>query len=174
MSLPRRRFLQIAPLSLLAPTAWGVPADAAPVNEALQTLLTERLKQEGVALAAARLLPDGRLELAAASKPGTPAVSADRHGFEIGSITKVFTGLLLAEAAVRGAFARIVGDDRHLEPVCLVAAPIDRRLFPGWAMRDDPARSWMWTQEEVAAGAAARATPDAARAIFERLAAEAA
>jgi CubicO group peptidase (beta-lactamase class C family) len=102
MSLPRRHFLQIAPLSLLAPTAWGAPAEAAPVDEALQTLLTERLKQEGVALAAARLLPDGRLELAAASKPGTPAVSADRHGFEIGSITKVFTGLLLAEAVVRG------------------------------------------------------------------------
>lgn len=76
------------------------------------------------------------------------------------------------EAAVRGAFARIVGDDRHLEPVCLVSAPVDRRLFPGWAMRDDPARSWMWTQEEVAAGAVARATPDAARAVFERLAAE--
>lgn len=78
------------------------------------------------------------------------------------------------EAAVRGAFARIVGDDRHLEPVCLVSAPVERRLFPGWAMRDDPARSWMWTQEEVAAGAVARATPDAARAVFERLAAEAA
>jgi hypothetical protein len=67
------------------------------------------------------------------------------------------------EAAVRGAFARIVGDDRHLEPVCLVSAPVERRLFPGWAMRDDPARSWMWTQEEVAAGAVARATLDAWR-----------
>lgn len=102
MSLPRRHFLQIAPLSLLAPTAWGAPADAAPVDKALQALLTERLKHEGVALAAARMLPDGRLNVAAASRPGTPAISADRHAFEIGSITKVFTGLLLAEAAVRG------------------------------------------------------------------------
>jgi D-alanyl-D-alanine-carboxypeptidase/D-alanyl-D-alanine-endopeptidase len=102
MSLPRRHFLQIAPLSLLARTAWGASVDAAPIDMALQALLTERLKQEGVALAAARLLPDGRLNLAAANKPGTPAVSADRHGFEIGSISKVFTGLLLAEAAVRG------------------------------------------------------------------------
>lgn len=102
MSLPRRHFLQIAPLSLLARTAWGASVDAAPIDMALQAVLTERLKQEGVALAAARLLPDGRLNLAAANKPGTPAVSADRHGFEIGSISKVFTGLLLAEAAVRG------------------------------------------------------------------------
>jgi hypothetical protein len=76
------------------------------------------------------------------------------------------------EAAVRGAWARIARDDRHLEPVCLVSAPVDRRLFPGWAMRDDPARSWLWTREEVAAGAVARATPDEARAIFERLAQE--
>lgn len=102
MSPPRRHFLQVAPVGLLAPTAWATRADDAPVAEALQALLAKRLEQEGVALVAARLLPDGRLELAAASQPGTPSVSADRHGFEIGSITKVFTGLLLAEAAVRG------------------------------------------------------------------------
>lgn len=102
MSPTRRRFLQVTPLTQLSPIAWGAPADAAPVNEALHALLTARLKHEGVALAAARLLPDGRVELAAASKPGTPAVSADHHGFELGSITKVFTGLLLAEAAARG------------------------------------------------------------------------
>lgn len=102
MSHTRRTFLHTAPLGLLAPTAWGAPADAAPADEALQALLTERLTHEGVALAAARLLPDGRLVLAAASKSGTAAVSTDRHGFEIGSITKVFTGLLLADAAVRG------------------------------------------------------------------------
>jgi serine-type D-Ala-D-Ala carboxypeptidase/endopeptidase len=102
MSLLRRHFLQMAPLGLLAPAAWATPADAAPGSQALQALLTERLKHEGVALAAARLLPDGSLNLAAASKPGTPAISADRTGFEIGSITKVFTGLLLADATLRG------------------------------------------------------------------------
>jgi hypothetical protein len=39
-------------------------------------------------------------------------------------------------------------------------------------MRDDPARSWMWTQEEVNAGAIERATEAEAVAIFERLAHE--
>jgi hypothetical protein len=40
-------------------------------------------------------------------------------------------------------------------------------------MRDDPARSWMWTQEEVSAGAVSAAIPAQILAIFERLAAEA-
>lgn len=102
MNLHRRRLLHIAPLSLLATTAGWMPAGAAPADDALQALLAARLQHEGVALAAARLRPDGGVDLGAAAKPGTPPVSADRHGFEIGSITKVFTGLLLAEAAVRG------------------------------------------------------------------------
>ena len=45
------------------------------------------------------------------------------------------------------------------------------RLFGGWAMRDDPAQSWLWSQAEVAAGAADAAQGDAFRAVFERLAA---
>lgn len=105
MSLPRRRLIQLAPVasfSLLSPAMLSAQASTAPMNEALQALLAERLTHEGVALAAARLRPEGTLDLAAASKPGSAAVSVDRHGFEIGSITKVFTGLLLAEAVVRG------------------------------------------------------------------------
>jgi hypothetical protein len=39
-------------------------------------------------------------------------------------------------------------------------------------MRDDPARSWMWTPAEVKAGAIERATADEAVAIFERFARE--
>ncbi len=114
MSLHRRHLLQLAPLGLaglsglsglsglLGPRAWAAPADATAADPGLQALLTERLQHEGVALAAARLGPEGRLQLAAASKPGSAAVSAGQHGFEIGSITKLFTGLLLAEAVVRG------------------------------------------------------------------------
>ncbi len=66
----------------------------------------------------------------------------------------------------------IVGDDRHLNVTRLVTGPIKQRLFPAWAMRDDPARSWMWTQEEVDAGAVERAGPAEIVAIFERLAGE--
>lgn len=73
---------------------------------------------------------------------------------------------------VQAAYARIAADSRHLDVTCLVSGPATARLFPAWAMRDDPARSWMWTQAEVADGAVARATPAEALAVFERLAAE--
>lgn len=101
MSLSRRQLIHAAPLCLMAPVPLA-SASSAPMNEALRDLLADRLRHEGVALAAARLLPGGRLALAAASRAGAPAVSADGDGFEIGSITKVFTGLLLADAVVRG------------------------------------------------------------------------
>lgn len=76
--------------------------------------------------------------------------------------------------AVEATFARIARDDRHLEIKCLVSRPIEKRLFPDWAMRHDPARSWMWTHEEVDNGAIGRATEAEVVAVFERLAAEAA
>ncbi|QLC23961.1 BLUF domain-containing protein [Parasphingopyxis algicola] len=76
------------------------------------------------------------------------------------------------EEAVDAAFARIVEDDRHVEPKLLLREPTDDRLFGGWAMRDDPARSWMWTREELAGGALDRATRDEILAIFERLSEE--
>lgn len=76
------------------------------------------------------------------------------------------------EEAVEACFARIGKDDRHLN-VRLISRAVGReRLFPHWAMRDDPARSWMWSAADVAAGAADRATPDEVLAIFERIARE--
>jgi Sensors of blue-light using FAD len=77
------------------------------------------------------------------------------------------------EAAIQSTYARICADDRHLEVNLLVSRTVDDRLFPGWAMRDDPPRSWMWTQAEVSAGALAGATPADVIGIFERLACEA-
>jgi hypothetical protein len=76
------------------------------------------------------------------------------------------------EEAVEATYQRITRDDRHLEVQRLVSKPIDQRLFANWAMRDDPARSWMWTQEEVDNGAVARASEDEVIAVFERLAGE--
>jgi hypothetical protein len=76
------------------------------------------------------------------------------------------------KSAVEATFARIAEDDRHLEVQRLVSRPIEQRLFPDWAMRHDPARSWMWTQEEVDNGAIERATEEEVVAVFERLAAE--
>ena len=76
------------------------------------------------------------------------------------------------EAAVEATFTRITDDDRHLEVTRLVSALITARLFPAWAMLDDPARSWMWTQAEVADGAVTRASTAEVIGVFERIAAE--
>lgn len=77
------------------------------------------------------------------------------------------------EAAIRSTYARIASDDRHAEVKFLFGEPVTNRLFPGWAMRDDPARSWMWTQAQVTAGAIVNATRPELLAVFERLKAEA-
>lgn len=74
------------------------------------------------------------------------------------------------EAVVQNAYKRISADSRHTEVRLLFAGETEARLFPEWAMRHDPAHSWMWSREDVSAGAAERATADEARAIFARLA----
>ncbi len=80
------------------------------------------------------------------------------------------------EAQVQAAYARIRRDDRHIEvrQLTTIATTEDSRLFGAWAMRDDPADSWVWTREEVHNGAAEQATEAEVLAIFQRLAANAA
>jgi hypothetical protein len=74
--------------------------------------------------------------------------------------------------AVEARYLSITRDNRHLEVVKRVSRAVTERMFPKWAMRDDPARSWMWTADEVQRGAVDRAAPAEFIAIFERLAAE--
>ncbi|GJE56415.1 BLUF domain-containing protein [Methylobacterium thuringiense] len=76
------------------------------------------------------------------------------------------------EEAIAATYARIMRDDRHVEVTRLSYEPVTMRLFPSWAMRDDPARSWMWTQAEVDQGAATHATPLQLQKIFRRVASE--
>jgi hypothetical protein len=76
------------------------------------------------------------------------------------------------EPAIQDVFDRIRADDRHVDVNILVWQTVETRLFPKWAMRDDPPRSWMWSADEVAAGAMKSATPSEIMAIFSRLAAE--
>jgi hypothetical protein len=76
------------------------------------------------------------------------------------------------KAAVEAIYERIARDDRHVEVQRLVTRPVESRLFGDWAMRDDPARSWMWTQAEVESGAISRASEAEIVAVFERLAGE--
>jgi hypothetical protein len=73
------------------------------------------------------------------------------------------------EAELEATYARIAADGRHLEVQRLIHEPCGERLFPAWAMRHDPARSWMWTQQDVAARAVAAASHDEILAIFARL-----
>lgn len=75
-------------------------------------------------------------------------------------------------AALQATYDRISGDDRHADVNLLVSRDVEERMFPEWAMRDDPARSWMWSQAEVSAGAIRSATPQQIIAVFERVAAE--
>jgi hypothetical protein len=75
-------------------------------------------------------------------------------------------------AAIEASFARIKRDDRHLAVVHLCEADVTERMFPDWAMLDDPARSWLWTEDEVGAGTVQAASPAAVRAVFERVARE--
>jgi Sensors of blue-light using FAD len=72
-------------------------------------------------------------------------------------------------AAVTAAFHRILRDDRHLDVVLIGCGDVKARMFPEWHMRDDPARSWMWTQDEIAGGAIEAASEADVRAVFTRL-----
>lgn len=74
------------------------------------------------------------------------------------------------DAAVDAAFGRIARDNRHQEVTLLSRRGADERLFPGWSMRDDPMHSWLWTQEEVAAGALRHAPLPALLSVFARVA----
>lgn len=70
---------------------------------------------------------------------------------------------------VADCYGRIRGDDRHVEVTLRHRGPAPHRMFGDWAMRDDPARSWMWDREAVAAGALEREGPAGFEAVFARL-----
>jgi hypothetical protein len=65
-------------------------------------------------------------------------------------------------------FNKIKNDDRHVEIKVLKEGVHAKRLFPKWAMRDDPVRSWMWSREEVDSGALNSINSSDALNIFKR------
>jgi Sensors of blue-light using FAD len=75
------------------------------------------------------------------------------------------------EKAVEATYARICADDRHIEVRRLTRRMIadDARMFGAWAMRDDPAASWVWSRAEVDAGVPERASEEEVLAMFRRL-----
>ncbi len=76
-------------------------------------------------------------------------------------------------SAVTATFNRILSDDRHLDVVLIGCGDAKSRLFPDWHMRDDPAQSWMWTQDQISDGAIEAASEEDVRAVFTRLIREA-
>jgi serine-type D-Ala-D-Ala carboxypeptidase/endopeptidase len=102
--------------ALQAPLAQtsALPVDAAAAaptlparqsDDALKALLEERIAQKrGKGFAVALLAPDGSVQFIHAGDSGQPAraqIDGDTI-FEIGSITKAFTGILLAQMVERG------------------------------------------------------------------------
>ena len=76
------------------------------------------------------------------------------------------------EEKVLKTFNKIKADDRHLEiEVLFTDENIKTRLFPDWAMKDDPVKSWMWSQKEVAEGAVRKSTELEIMNIFKKIAA---
>ncbi|PPD28221.1 MAG: blue light sensor protein [Hyphomicrobium sp.] len=73
---------------------------------------------------------------------------------------------------VEAALKRIAVDDRHTDLKVLISGDVTERLFPGWAMRHDPARSWMWSRAEIAAGSLDRCSRASVLDVFHRIAAE--
>lgn len=71
---------------------------------------------------------------------------------------------------VETLFDKISEDDRHVNVTVLVRAKIEDRLFPSWAMKHDPAKSWLWTAEEIRQGAIENASVREVREIFLRVA----
>lgn len=71
---------------------------------------------------------------------------------------------------VRAAYERISQDDRHVEVKELLHGKIQSRLFANWSMLHDPAKTWIWTEQEIANAALNRAKPQDIMNVFRSLA----
>ncbi|MCK0150569.1 BLUF domain-containing protein [Marivita sp. S6314] len=75
--------------------------------------------------------------------------------------------------AVEATCDRIRRDDRHLEMAIRVNQQVAARMFGDWAMFHDPAKSWLWSAQDISDGALERASGAHFKQVFERLAADA-
>ena len=98
-----------------------------------------------------------------------------RHGITGALVCRADLFLQMLEGPrekITAIFGRILRDDRHVETALIWCGDAEARLFPAWDMLDNPPRSWMWSREEVHAGARTTATAEQAWAIFARVARE--
>lgn len=72
-------------------------------------------------------------------------------------------------AAVRATYGRIRRDDRHLDVRLHVSDSVGERLFADWAMLHDPARSLIWSPEDLSDERREDLHPAEVRRVFEDL-----
>ena len=77
------------------------------------------------------------------------------------------------EQQVKSTYAAIQNDDRHINIYHLLDQNVDKRLFPAWAMKDDPVKTWMWSREEVSNGIVKDLSKAEIEEVFVRLSKEA-
>ena len=76
------------------------------------------------------------------------------------------------EQAVNYTYQKILDDDRHLEVELLIKENCNKRIFPKWNMKDDPAKTWFWNKQEVRSGVFKTLSKSKIIAVFEKIAKE--
>ena len=74
---------------------------------------------------------------------------------------------------VKNTYVAIQNDDRHINVYHLLDQPVKKRLFPAWAMKDDPVKTWMWSREDVSKGIVKGLSKAEVEEVFVKLSKEA-
>ena len=77
------------------------------------------------------------------------------------------------EKNVKNTYEAIQNDDRHINVYHLIDQPVKKRLFPAWAMKDDPVKTWMWSREDVSKGIVKGLSKAEVEEVFVKLSKEA-
>ena len=77
------------------------------------------------------------------------------------------------EQQVKNTYDAIQKDDRHVNVYNLIDRPVEKRLFPAWAMKDDPVKTWMWSREQVSNGIVKSLSEAEVEEVFLKLSEEA-
>ena len=77
------------------------------------------------------------------------------------------------EQQVKNTYEAIQKDDRHINVYRLLDQFCEKRLFPAWAMKDDPVKTWMWSREEVSNGIVKSLSKAEVEKVFVKLSKEA-
>ncbi len=67
-------------------------------------------------------------------------------------------------------YNKILNDDRHLDIELLVKELCEDRLFPTWSMKDDPAKTWFWTKDEIDSGILTTVSKNDLLGVFDKVA----